>query len=161
MLTIKEILAKITGHETAIAALTAAPSQATISVLTNLSSDVSALKTSTVAALEKAESDLTAEKSAHVATAGNLTSANSAISAIAGELRAACKAMALEVAADASNSAMITSMQGAVASTLSKLQVDASKVPAGKPTTASGMPDKALTETERCIAANKSANPGK
>jgi hypothetical protein len=112
------------------------------------------------AQLEKANGENEASKLTISTLTASLETAQNQVNAIGGQLKAACIALTLGVKEGASSAEMITALQTGVTSTLAKLQVDAAKVPAGKPANAAGESVKKKTLDDE-IKERNAANPTK
>ena len=113
-------------------ALSADKTTATDSALTALASEISTLKTSTISLLEKAETDLTAEKEVSKAAIANTAKAQGDVAGIMAALKSACESMKLAIKENATAADMILAMSDGVSTTLAKLNIKAETIPTGK-----------------------------
>ncbi len=157
---LSEIVASLNSLKETVAGFISDKTKATADSLATFSANLTKLETGAVAGLSAAQTELAAANS-NLSTANTqLAASKSETSAIVSQLKASCAALSLTVRPDATAAEMITAMQGAVTSTLGRLQVDAAKVPAGVPTTAAGTSAKKMSLDEE-IKARQAATPMK
>lgn len=161
-MTLKEIVAKLTGHETAIADLKANKEKQNEAAITFLATEVGQLKTGAVAELAQAQSDLTTAKASVASLTTDKNTANIAaekaqgdVNAVGGALKAACEELKLELKADATSLDMVFALKGGVSSTLAKLNISARDIPTPKPTAGPADNKAVLTGRDRMLAATK------
>lgn len=150
---LSEIVASLTELKNTVAGFIGDKTKATDVSLAAFSANLAKLETGAIASLSAAQTEL--------ATANqNLSTSKAETAAIVSQLKASCTSLSLSVKDDATAADMITAIQGAVTATLSKLQVNASQVPAGVPTTIAGQPVKKMSLDQE-IAARRAATPAK
>lgn len=128
------ILAEFKSLKEKLTGFLADQSKATSMSLSELSSKMSFLESGAVAQVET-------EQASNKDLSGKMAKANEDLSAATGQLNeikatlaAAASALKLDVRAEASPVELITAMQGAVSTTLAKLNVPLNSIPAPKPT---------------------------
>lgn len=145
---LSEIISKLTGHDKALAELSADKSKATDFALASLSAEIAALKSGAVSELTQANSDLATAKASVASLTANLEKAQGEVNALGGNLKTACTSMGLEAKEGATSADMITAIQGGVSTTLAKLNIKSSAIPAAKPATSPAGESKTKTMAE-------------
>jgi hypothetical protein len=127
------ILAEFKALKEKVAGFLADQTKATLANITDLSYKLSLLESGALAQLESAQAsvqDLTAMLTQETA---NLSAATDQITSIKTALTAAASALKLDLKADATPVETITALQGAVTTTLARLNISAHDIPAPKP----------------------------
>lgn len=106
----------------------------TTAAFTGLQSKVSAIEASVSNELATATTALTEAKTTITNANAATERAQGEVNALGGQLRAACLSLKLDIKDGATSAEMITALSNGVSATLAKLNVDASGIPAGKPT---------------------------
>lgn len=159
---LSEIVASLAELKQTLASFVGDKAKATTEAVSGFSASLATLETGAVTALNQANTDLATAKTTIGTATATADKAVSDLSTTGAALQAACKALSLEVKEGSTHAEMISAMQGAVTATLSKLQVDASKVPGGVPTKAGeSKPAGKLSLDEQVAASKSGATPTK
>lgn len=157
---LSEFAAELKALKETIANFIKDKASATDTALSAFSSKLTALENGATQELANKTGELVTANEKLTSIARQLETAQGEISTINSALKSACAALKLEVKDGATAAEMISAVQNGVTSTLAKLQVDSSKVPAGTPTTGAGTAAKKLSLDEE-IKARQAATPTK
>lgn len=135
---LSEIVASIAELKQTLASFVGDKAKATTEAISGFTSSLAALESGAVAALGQAGTELATAKTTIGTLTANLEKAQGEVNATGGALKSACSALKLDIKEGATSADMVAALQGGVSATLAKLNIDASKIPGAKASTAPG-----------------------
>lgn len=152
---LSEIVAGLNELKATVAGFIGDKAKATTEALSAFSAKISTLETGAVTELGQKTADLlTAQATIGTLTAG-LEKAQNEVNAIGLALKSACSAFKLDIKEGATSADMVSALQGSVTSTLAKINVPISTIPAPAPAANGGVPKTELKGRARMLVGMK------